>query len=640
MFNTKQMNGSKMTLNWFKSNEAVDIGAALADEFSRSAAAKENAANFPIPDPLEKILQHADSQVRGLRLNFFKRAKFANSFKWRLIENGVDKGVADELTQKLIVHLAVNGGTTAEGPTENGGAAPVPAGNPRQLLARGHKLMSQGANADAIPVYQAVLDLDPNNASALNNLGAALFLEGRYKQAEECFRHAIKTWPNEANGYANLGSVLRSGGYYAEGETHLRRALKLNPTHTDARVNLGLTLATLNRLRDAKAHFDKVLKAAPRHAPALNGLATIARTEGRFQDAESLTDRALEADPKLAAALAAKASMRTMTVADSDWLERAEEATSAGMPPIDQADLRFAIGKYYDDLGEYKQAFRSYESANQLLMSVAEKYDRDAHRTFVDGLVSQITPARLAQSQPGASKSAKPVFVVGMPRSGTSLVEQIIASHPSAKGAGELAFWADTVRDHGEAIIDGSLSERARIKLAEDYLRELESKAGDALRIVDKAPINADYLGMIHPLLPNAHIVYVRRDPIDTCLSCYFQRFLLSLNYTMDLEDLAHYYRQHHRLMAHWRTTLPPGTILDVPYEELVADQAGWTRKILDFLGLEWDDRCLEFHKTRRPVATSSFWQVRQKMYTRSVARWRHYEKFIGPLLGLKKIGR
>ena len=182
------------------------------------------------------------------------------------------------------------------------------------------------------------------------------------------------------------------------------------------------------------------------------------------------------------------------------------------------------------------------------------------------------------------------------------------------------------------------LDESTRKKLAENCLRELEARSGDALRIVDKTPLNSDYLGVIHSVFPNARIIYMQRDPIDTCLSCYFQKFDVQLNFTMDLSDLAHYFRQHHRLMAHWRAVLPPGSILDVPYAELVADQEGWTRKVLAFLGLEWDQRCLDFHKTERPVVTASAWQVRQKIYQDSVARWRHYAKFIGPLLELKDL--
>lgn len=220
-----------------------------------------------------------------------------------------------------------------------------------------------------------------------------------------------------------------------------------------------------------------------------------------------------------------------------------------------------------------------------------------------------------------------------MPRSGTSLAEQIIASHPAAYGAGELPYW----EQRGAGITQDMLSEPARSKLAEEYLRILEQCSAKASRVIDKSPVNSDYLGLIYSVFPNARVIYMRRDPIDTCLSCYFQQFLRGLNFTFDLSDLAHYYREHQRIMAHWHSVLPPGFILEVPYEELVADQELWSRKMLEFIGFEWDPRCLEFHMNKRQVVTASAWQVRQKIYRNSVARWRNYEAFIGPLKTLGK---
>jgi Sulfotransferase family len=182
------------------------------------------------------------------------------------------------------------------------------------------------------------------------------------------------------------------------------------------------------------------------------------------------------------------------------------------------------------------------------------------------------------------------------------------------------------------------LDEQLRRRLARDYLRVLTGHSADALRVVDKAPVNSDFLGLIHSVFPRARIINMQRDPIDTCLSCYFQHFPEGLNYTLDLSDLAHYYREHRRLMGHWRSVLPADSFLDVPYAELTADQEGWSRRIIEFIGLPWNDRCLSFEKTVRPVNTASVWQVRQKMYSTSVARWRHYEKFIGPLRALKDL--
>jgi hypothetical protein len=205
-----------------------------------------------------------------------------------------------------------------------------------------------------------------------------------------------------------------------------------------------------------------------------------------------------------------------------------------------------------------------------------------------------------------------------------------------ASGIGEIEFWAHTVTKQQPDLVNEPPDEATRRKLAASYLRLVTANSGNAVRVVDKSLFNVYYLGAIHSVFPKARIIHMRRDPIDTCLSCFFQDFPPALNYTLDLSDMAHQYREHDRLMKHWRSALPSGAILDVPYEELTADQEGWTRKVLEFLELPWDERCLNFHTTTRNVLTASTWQVRQKLYKSSVGRWRNYEKFIGPLLELQ----
>jgi Sulfotransferase family len=292
------------------------------------------------------------------------------------------------------------------------------------------------------------------------------------------------------------------------------------------------------------------------------------------------------------------------------------------------------MGKYCDDVRDFGGAFGHFKRANELLKTAAEDYDRKERSSLIDELIRVYSREAISALGTAGSSSVKPVFVVGMPRSGTSLAEQIIASHPAAFGAGELYFWATEIaKDTG--LARGIPSEPARTKIAEEYLRVLQGYSANASRVVDKAPVNCDFLGLIYSVFPNARVIYMRRDPIDTCLSCYFQQFLTGLNFTFELSDLAHYYREHRRIMAHWRAVLPPGLILEVPYEELVTDQETWSRKILQFIGLDWDPRCLEFHTNERQVATASAWQVRQKIYESSVGRWRNYEKFIGPLKAL-----
>jgi tetratricopeptide (TPR) repeat protein len=633
-----------MIFNWLDASKAVESGIALADQLAPRAGSdplkRGEAKPQTLVGALGEILARADHGVRATDLNFYKRAKLANSFKWRLIENGLARATADELTQSLVLNLSVNGADQPANDQIDGAQRNRPAtNNVKQLLAQGNKCMEQGADAEAIGIFERLLQIDPRHAIALNNLGAALSRLSQYREAEKYFRAAIKERPDYADAYSNLGMSCRCRGYFDESEKSLRRAVKLNPRHVDARTNLGVTLILLNRIREAKGHFNKVLKARPRSAEALFGMGQIAYMEGRFEESERTLKRALQVSPKMPAAWAALSGLRKMTPSDEAWLRGAEEIVDGGVPPMEEAILHFAMGKYHDDVGQFAQAFENYRDANELLKPIANNYDRAARTAFVDELIRLHSRERIADGRSGASDSMRPVFVVGMMRSGTSLTEQIIASHPMAKGAGELDYWSNVVHEHGAAILHGQnpLDEPAKKRVAEGYLRILENESSTALRVVDKAPRNSDYLGIIHSIFPNARILYMQRDPIDTCLSCYFQNFSLAHNFTLDLSNLAHYYREHQRLMNHWRTVLPQGSILDVPYEELLADQEGWTRKILDFIGLDWDARCLDFHSTERPIMTASFWQARQKIFKTSAQRWRNYEKFVAPLLGLKR---
>jgi tetratricopeptide (TPR) repeat protein len=633
-----------MIFEWFDASEATKIGVELADQFApqqatRAVARGGQSAPEKQDDGLRLILQRVDREVRGLELNFYKKAKFANSFKWRLLENGVDKSLADEVTQKLVLHLSGNKSGPVLGDDSSTGTTDQPQRNDaKYLLMQGNRSMARGAYSEAISFYEDLIRIAPRHAVAYNNLGAALCKLGRYKEAEAYFSQALKIESDFSDAHSNMGNSLLVQGQYADAELFLRRAIKLNPRHVNARINLGLTLSFLNRLRDARSQFEKSLKYQPRSGDALCGLAHISMAEGSFDQAEVMLRRALEANPRTPRALALQAGLRKMTPADSLWLKSAEDVAASEIAPWEESELRFAIGKYYDDVQDFKRAFQNYKHANDLLKPIAESYDREAYKGFIDGMINVYTREVVARVNGGASNSMKPVFVVGMPRSGTSLTEQIISSHPSAKGAGELEFWADVIHKRGALINERPLDESARKELADAYLRILGATSGDALRIVDKAPVNSDYLGVIHSVFPHARIIYMQRDPIDTCLSCYFQKFALPVNFSMDLQDLADYYREHRRIMTHWRAVFPPGTMLDVPYEELVADQQGWTRKILDFLDLEWDERVLNFHETKRAVRTGSFWQVRQRIYKSSLQRWRNYEKFIDPLLDLKQL--
>ncbi len=637
-----------MLLKWLDAREATAAGAALADDFylqsasglprARAREASQRSQEPELQKFLQKFLQRVDQAARPLKLNVFKRAKLANSFKWRLLEKGVEHELVDELTQALVMRLMGAAGGGAAAARGSWSSSRHSARDVQALHIAANELLGRRAFAEAREAYQQLVNLDPRDAVARNGLGIALAQLSRYDEAEKEFRCAIGIKAGLAEAHFNLAGVLQSRGRYGESEQPLRRALKLRPVYLDARVSLGMSLVLLNRLREARDCYQKALRVAPSNTQAVVGLGQIDSLEGRLAEAEGAFRRALEIDPNSSVACAALVSLRKMTPADRDWVERAERIASGGLTQMEEATLRFAIGKYYDDIGDFAAAFRSYKRANELHRLRAIPYDERAYSLFVDDLIRVYTPEALSGTRAGASDSTRPVFVVGMPRSGTSLVEQILASHPAVYGAGELEFWITNVNKHEEAIRAGMIAEPLRRKVAADYLRVLQQHSPGATRVVDKAPVNCDYLGLIYSVFPHARIIQMRRDPIDTCLSCYFQQFSPLQNFTTDLSDLASYYRQHARLEAHWRRVLPSQALLQVPYAELVAEPEQWTRRLLEFLGLPWDERCLQFHRTERAVTTASVWQVRQKIYRSSVQRWRNYEKFIGPLLALKDL--
>jgi Flp pilus assembly protein TadD len=627
---------------WFNAGEAADLGAALAEQFATASA--------PRPAPvrgsegkrkehataLEELHERADREVRPLELNFYQKARFANSFKWRLIEKGVESGVADGVTESLIMHLSRG---RADSSTDRSRVAvqdggPKDPGKTGALLARAQKAFADGDYEQAVHLFDEFVSLVPGRADALNNLGVALFNLGRYQEAEQRYREAIDIDPEYANALVNLAALLQASPNAAE--PLLRRVLKINPKYPGARAMLGIMLLSSGHEHEARLAFRKALKVSPRDPIALLGLAQIARVEGRFDDAQSLLKRTLEISPRMPTAWAALNGTRKMTAADGAWFVTAAEIAGSGIPLWEETQLRFAMGKYCDDIKNYEEAFANYRRGNELLKSVAGKYDRQAHGSFTNDLIRVHTRETLASITEGGSASAKPIFVVGMPRSGTSLAEQIIASHPGAQGVGEPDFWLEAARAYHDRIRQTVLDLPDRKKLARDYLHLIERRCPNAMRVVDKTPANSDFVGFIRTVFPNARFIRMRRDPIDTCLSCYFQNFSTGMTFTMDLADLADYYRVHQLVMNHWCDALPPEAILEVPYEQLVADQEAWTRKILDFVDLEWDERCLAFHETKRSVVTASAWQVRQKIYRQSVERWRNYEKFIGPLKGLR----
>jgi len=496
----------------------------------------------------------------------------------------------------------------------------------------GLSLWMQGK--DALPALQKAAELLPEDAEAHGNLGNALRAAGQIQQAAKSHGRALALKPDYAEAHNNLGSVQLDLGRLDEAAASFRRALAINADFALAHSNLATVLTLQNQRMEAEASCRRALEINPRLTAAVVQLAELQADLGRFADAESLMKRAIAIEPNMPEAWAGLVRWRKMARGDS-WLAEAQRILGQRLPPRREVHLRYAMGKYFDDVGDHEQAFTNFRRANELTKIGRPAHDSRLFTRAIDLIVHLHTRDWLSRARAVSSPSDRPVFIVGMPRSGTTLAEQILASHPEVFGAGELPFWNSAATTLAASRTDGGNDQNILGRLADDYVKLLSRLSPDARRVVDKMPANFLHLGAIHAALPDARIIHMRRNPIDTCLSIYFQNFGTEHFYASDLDDLACYYTEYLRLMDHWRYILPASTILEVPYEAFVEAPEAWSRTMVEFIGLPWDPKCLDFQGTTRAVSTFSKWQARQKISKSSVGRWRNYEKFLGPLMRL-----
>lgn len=514
----------------------------------------------------------------------------------------------------------------------------------------GGAALELGLTEDAETFWRAAIARNPSHADAHYNLGLLHYRRRTLEEAARAFARAITLRPMHAAALNNLGAVLQELGRTGEAVTLLEHSVAIDATNAAAFNNLGLALSTLARFEEARAAFDRAIALKSDFAEALTSRGRISMEGGERAEAMKFFDAAIAANPERAEAYYERSQLAP-AVPGAPWIDRLQRlyGKRATLEVASASTVSFAMGKVREDLGEYAAAFEAYAEGNRLRYA-QRPFDEAEDEQRLAALLDSFGPelyasegsaaaesGHAAATDPGAGSAGQPVpiLVVGMPRSGTTLIEQALSSHPDVFGAGELSMLGELASTLPPAAAPAS--ERAAWRnqlqaLGREYVARAWKKGVREQYLVDKMPGNYWHLGLVPLMVPAAKIIHVRRDPLDTCLSCYSTAFTEGHEYAFDLDALGRRYLRYHRLMGHWRSVLPPGRILEVRYEDVVADLERETRRMLAYIGLPWHVACLNFHEHRRAVRTASVMQVRQRLYSSSIGRWQRFAPQLEPL--------
>lgn len=494
---------------------------------------------------------------------------------------------------------------------------------------------------DSIAVLQRVLKEKPNYPEAISNLGFALNSLDRERDAVPLFQKALKIKPDHIDAYLGLARSFNNLHELEKAEKCIKKALEIDANSAEAYISLGSIHLSQGYTEKAKDAFKKAEELKPGIAGAKHGLGNVYLEEGKFEEAEKLFREVISKEKggdRLGSLFSLTQTRKIKPDEDIVKMLQEEEKNIGQLSEGKAIYVHFALGKVYDDIGEHEKSFPHFIEGCRLKRKTI-KYDiKNSEKNFTR--IKEIFSKDFIKNNKGNGyKSDVPIFVLGMPRSGTTLTEQIIASHPDVYGAGELFDLLDLNNWKGQnnspAFPENILKMKDRdfSEMGKAYVEGLKARNPEALKITDKMPANFFHIGLIHLILPNAKIVHVQRNPLDTCISCFTRLFSHNQNNTYDLKELGAYYRLYADLMDHWKKVLPKNSFYNISYESLVENNEEEAKKLIEFCDLKWDDSCLEFHKNKRNIRTASVTQVRQPIYKSSVDRWKKYEKFIEPLV-------
>ena len=493
-------------------------------------------------------------------------------------------------------------------------------------------LHQSGRLPEAESLYRQILLVEPDNPDALHFFGVLAHQVGKDTIAVELIRKAIHSRPDYAEAYYNLGIALYAQGKLDAAAESYRKALALRGNYVEAHYNLGIALKDLGKLDEAIKSFRKAIGLKPDYIEAYHNLGVTFSESGRLDDAIASYRKTLSLKPDFVPAYKGLSLIQKYTEPD-DVIRSMETLYNTGkISYADRIDLGFSLGKIYEDIREYDKAFAYIAAANRVKRN-SYKYSIQNDREIFERIKITFSPGFFASRHGSGSKDGTPIFIIGMPRSGTTLVEQILSSHPLVFGAGELAILTNLTN----SICTGAeapkfpecmqvLSQDALKRIGTDYIEKIREYSKDAVYITDKMPNNFLRVGLIKVILPAAKIIHCVRNPMDTCFSIFKTDFTVTHGYAYDMVELGHYYNLYQDLMTHWEKVLP-GFMHTIRYEDLISDQLGQTRTLLDFCNLPWDEACMAFHRSKRRVRTVSLAQVRQPIYNDSVALWQRYEK-------------
>jgi tetratricopeptide (TPR) repeat protein len=515
----------------------------------------------------------------------------------------------------------------------------------RKKLALAAEHQKEGRLKEAEQLYREILRSNPDNVDAVRLLGNVTMQTGRIYEAERLFRRAVGKAPDFTLARIDLAHALKKQSRLQEAIDQCEQVIKLEPDNVQAHFLLGSTQSLAAKTYEAVEAYQRVLELAPKHTGAMLGLGHVLKTVGRQEEAIEAYRNCIRLKPYNGEIYWSLANLKTYRLTDEDIREMESRTADADVrdekvSEESRVNFLFALAKAFEDRGDHERAWNYYREGNSC-RRMLENYDPVRDEVMNDEIVEVFSREFLSEHTGLGHPSAEPIFVVGLPRSGSTLIEQILASHSQVEGTSELPYVGSVATSLNRNRADGINYPRAVHELGEEHFKRLGGEYLELAQIhrtegrpffIDKMPNNFPSVGFIHLILPNAKIIDARRYPLDSCLSNYRQLFARGQTFTYDLTEIGGYFLQYQRMMDHWHEVLP-GRCLTVQYEEVVTDFENQVRRLLDYCELPWEDNCIRFYETERPVRTASSEQVRQPVYTKSVHFWRNYEEQLAELI-------